>query len=126
MAGNGTRVVLVEDYADTAAVLAQLLRMEGYLVQTACDGSSALELIDRFKPRIVLLDVGLPDTSGAGLALWLRERYGDQIVLIAITGLPRDGFGVEDALGIVDHHLHKPVEPDALLALLAATRARDP
>ena len=114
------RILLVDDNADGAFMLAELLRFDGHDVETALSGMEALERIKTFRPDIALLDIGLPGLDGYEVARRIRAEVGnDAIRLIAITGYGRDedrelardaGFAA---------HLVKPVEFSALQRVLA-------
>ncbi len=112
------RIVVVDDYADAAQTLAASLELDGYQVRVASDGESALTLIAEFEPHAVLLDINMPRMNGAVLARTLRERYGDDIVLIAVTGYGREEPGVVEAFDCVDHYLQKPVKASELHKVL--------
>src|SRR5262245_27951905 len=123
----GARILVVDDDADTVASLAMLLKIHGYEVQTARDGSEAIAVALRWRPEFVLLDIGLPDMDGYQVALRLRQEASCQgIVLIAVTGYgsPEDRTRSREA-GI-DDHLLKPVEPGVLLALLSRSEGVSP
>lgn len=113
------RVLIVEDNVDAASSLATLLRAMGHTVHAAHDGVAAVEAMPMLRPEIVILDIGLPEMDGYQVARHLRETYGDDIALIALTG-----YGSEEArhtsseVGF-DHHLVKPVDPVVLQRLLA-------
>ena len=115
---DDVRVVVVDDVVDAAEVLAETLRMSGYKVWVATDGAAALDLIEVRKPHCVLLDIGMPGMDGNELTRTLRTRYGDDIVLIAVTGREHDDERVSDTFARVDHYLQKPVDPDVLRKLL--------
>jgi CheY-like chemotaxis protein len=115
----GQRILIVEDHVDTAAGLAQLISAWGHEAHVAHDGHAALELAQRLRPDIVLLDIGLPGMDGYELARALRKGdHGQRAVLVALTGY-RDG---EDERRLaeagLDHHLVKPVDLEALELLL--------
>ena len=118
MSDDDVRVVVVDDVADAAETLAAALTLDGYKVWTASDGAAALALIETHQPHCVLLDIGMPGMDGNALTRALRERYGDDIVLIAVTGREHDDEGVSDTFARVDHYLKKPVDPDRLRKLL--------
>ena len=118
MSDDDVRVVVVDDVADAAEVLAETLSLSGYKVWTATDGAAALALIEERKPHCVLLDIGMPGMDGNELTRTLRTRYGDDIVLIAVTGREHDDERVSDTFARVDHYLQKPVDPDVLRKLL--------
>ena len=115
---DDVRVVVVDDVADAAEALAAALELSGYKVWVATDGSQALDLVEQHRPHCVLLDVGMPGMDGCELAQQLRDRYHDDVVLIAVTGREHDDERVSGAFARVDHWLEKPVDPDALRKLL--------
>jgi two-component system CheB/CheR fusion protein len=124
---EGLRVLVVDDNADAVESLAMLLRLSGHEVRTAHDGERALGMVAGFRPRAVILDVGLPGISGYDVARQLRGRKETATaLLIAITGYgrPEDTFQAR-AAGF-DHPLLKPVQFDALESLLATARRRRP
>lgn len=118
MSQDEVRVLVVDDVADAAEALAEALELSGYEVQVAGDGARALALIEEQQPHCVLLDIGMPGMDGNELTRTLRDRYGDDIVLIAVTGREHDDERVTDTFARVDHYLQKPVDPDALRKLL--------
>ena len=118
MSDDEVRVLVVDDMADAAEALAETLALSGYKVTVASDGARALAQIEAEQPHCVLLDIGMPGMDGNQLARALRERYGDDIVLIAVTGREHDDERVSDTFARVDHYLQKPVDPDLLRKLL--------
>jgi signal transduction histidine kinase/CheY-like chemotaxis protein len=115
-------VLVVDDNLDSAESVAMLLEMQGHRVFTAFDGPTALALCKAHRPKVVLLDIGLPGMDGYEVARRLRQIPGmAAATLIAITGYgqPEDKTRSIDA-GF-DHHLVKPVEPDALMMLVQAS-----
>jgi DNA-binding response OmpR family regulator len=119
MQKEAIKVVVVDDVADAAHALAELLRLEGCDVVTANTSEEAVVLIEDFDPHAVMLDVNMPGIDGFELATLLRHRYQDQIVLIAVTGFSREDARVASTFAIVDHYLQKPVDAKRLSALLA-------
>ena len=118
MADDDVRVLVVDDVADAAESLAETLELSGYKVAVATDGAGALALIEAEQPHCVLLDIGMPGMDGNQLTRLLRDRYGDDIVLIAVTGREHDDEQVSDTFARVDHYLQKPVDPEQLRKLL--------
>jgi CheY-like chemotaxis protein len=103
------RVFIVDDNADAADSLAELLRIEGHKVQAVHSPAAALELIDSFHPDIALLDIGLPDMDGFELVRRLRERPA----LVGVKFVALTGYGqIEDRRRVresgFDDHLIKP------------------
>lgn len=116
------RVLVVEDNADSAAALGELLGMWGHECRHASDGPSALDTAVEFRPRVVLLDVGLPQMDGYEVARRLRAMPGfgpEHVLLVAITGYgtPRDRARTKE--NGFDEHLTKPVDLAHLEGLLA-------
>jgi CheY-like chemotaxis protein len=110
------RVLVVDDNADAAALLRDLLRLAGYTVEMAHDGREALELAGRFRPHAVVCDIGLPGAmSGYDVAGALRsEAGGRRPRLIALTGYGRDEDRDRSLRAGFDAHLTKPVDLAAL------------
>ena len=104
------RVVVVDDHVDGAESLAGVLALNGYAVKTAHDGALAWALIEEFQPLCVLFDIKMPGIDGAELSQRLRERYGNDMVLIAITGAPEDDQQVAETFARVDYYLQKPLD----------------
>jgi len=85
----------------------------------AHDGPSAVEVALIFRPEVILLDIGLPGMNGYEVARRLRKEPGfEQTVLIALTGYGQDEDRQKSKEAGFDHHLTKPVEPEALSSLI--------
>jgi PAS domain S-box-containing protein len=114
------RFLVVDDNADSTASLAMLLSMEGHQTCTARDGEEALAAAERFRPDVVLLDLGMPKLNGFDAARRLRERPGGKdIKLIALTGWGQEEDRRKSRDAGFDGHMVKPVDFDALMKLLA-------
>ena len=112
----GCRIVLADDNEDAVAALDLLLRSWGFDVRTAADGLEALEAVQDFRPKVVLLDLGMPRMDGYEAARRIRKQaHGAETVLIALTGWgqPQDRIRTREA-GF-DAHLVKPVSDDELI-----------
>ncbi|MDN3921093.1 response regulator [Roseateles violae] len=118
MSKEEVRVVVVDDVPDSAETLAMVLEMDGYTVRTASSGVQALSLIEEFQPLCVLMDIHMPGVSGHELSQRLRQRYGDDIVLIAVTGWGGAEERVSESFARFDHYLRKPVDRELLRKLL--------
>lgn len=118
--GRGLRVLIADDERDTVLTLAILLRSEGFEVQFTTRGAEVPDAVRKFKPDLVLLDVGMPDRTGYELAGELRATYGDACpTLVAVTAyrLPRDK--AQATASGFHHHVGKPYNPAALIHLLS-------
>ena len=116
---SGGRILVVDDNADAASTLADLLQLVGYEARCAGDGESALALLDDYVPELALLDIGLPGMDGYELARRLRadpRMAGAR--LVALTGYGRDNDRARALAARFDEHLVKPVTADRLLEVL--------
>lgn len=114
------KVVVVDDVADAAFALAELLKLHGCEVATATTSEQAIVLIENFEPHAVLLDINMPGFDGYELATLLRHRYDNDIVLIAVTGGDPEQARVASTFALVDHYFRKPVDAAKLSKLLGA------
>ena len=119
----GVRVLVVEDHADSRAMLAEMLGLEGHEVTAVADGAQALAVAEASRPDIAIIDIGLRGMDGYDVARGLRHRLGDAVMLIAVTGYgqPED-IELSRAAGF-DAHVTKPISADELLRVLS-TRTR--
>ena len=129
-ANDGTaparRVLLVDDSVDAAEALSMLLETLGHEVRTMHDGTSALAIVDEFRPEAVILDIGLPGMDGFALARELRKRPSTRdVLLIALTGYGGDEDRLRARAAGFDHHLVKPVSFVDLEDLIARSFGPD-
>jgi PAS domain S-box-containing protein len=117
-------LLLVEDHADTAEAMAELLESLGYRVTVAGTMAAGLEAAERVagdggRIDLVVSDLGLPDGSGLDLMRLLSTRYG-------LRGIALSGYGMEDDLqrsreAGFEKHVTKPVSLQTLQAVLQET-----
>jgi PAS domain S-box-containing protein len=118
------RILVVEDNVDAGQTLALGLGAIGHEVRLAHDGPSALEIAAEFQPEVVLLDIGLPGMDGYEAGRRLRSAKGvEGTVLVAVTGYGQEEDRQRARDAGFDHHLVKPITPDAILAVLGWTRS---
>src|SRR5437763_7509644 len=79
------KILVVEDDFSIAEVITELLEAEGYRVSHAPNAATAEELIEQFRPDLVILDIMLPDTDGLLLCTELRARWPAPVVLLSAT-----------------------------------------
>jgi PAS domain S-box-containing protein len=112
-------VLVVDDNADAAQSLATLLRLRGHEVRVVHDGASALATVGSYLPDLVFLDIGMPGMDGYEVARRIRRQPGlDTTVLAALTGWGQHEDRRRTAEAGFDHHLVKPPDPLAVIALL--------
>jgi len=114
-------VLIVDDNRDSADSLAMLLKITGNKTYMAHDGVEAVEAIEKYRPEVVLLDIGLPRLDGHEVCRRVREQpWGKDIVVIALTGWGQDDDRRKSEEAGFNGHLVKPVDYDKLLELLAS------
>ncbi len=119
------RVLVVDDHADAADSLAEMLRLMGHEVRTARDGLDGVSAAADFMPDVILLDIGMPKLNGYDACRRIREQPGGKdAVIVALTGWGQDEDKRRSREAGFDGHLIKPVEPAALEKLLAETKPR--
>jgi two-component system KDP operon response regulator KdpE len=112
----GARVLVVDDEpAILRAVQANLARHD-FRVETADTGRQALQVLERFHPDLLLLDLGLPDMEGLDVIREIRSRTDTPIIVLSARGAERDKVAALD-LG-ADDYLTKPFGVEELLARL--------
>jgi PAS domain S-box-containing protein len=118
--GGGSRILVVDDNADTARGMVRLLKHLGYDAALAHDGPSAIETARVLNPQFVLLDIGLPGMDGYEVLRRLRrEPCCEGAVIMAVSGFGQEEDRLRSRQAGFDHHLVKPVDLDRLVSLLA-------
>jgi signal transduction histidine kinase len=116
-----SRILVVDDNADAADMLAMLLQQAGHEVRTAADGESAIARARTWAPDLAVLDIGLPGMDGYELARRLRADPAlSGLKLVALTGYGRESDRARALSAGFDLHLAKPAEPALLLESIAA------
>lgn len=105
-------ILVVDDDEAILDVVADVLRFEGYPVETASDGVAALDAVERGRPALVLLDMRMPRLDGWGFARTLRER-GIELPILVMTAA-RDAAGWAEEIG-AQGYLAKPFDIGELL-----------
>jgi signal transduction histidine kinase/CheY-like chemotaxis protein len=120
---EGITVLVVDDEPDANELVQTLLVAAGAEVRVAATTRHALGILDRWRPEVIIADIGMPDEDGYALIRQLRRRPLDQggaIPAVALTAYAR----VEDRVNILtagfQMHVVKPVEPAELVAVVAS------
>jgi signal transduction histidine kinase/integral membrane sensor domain MASE1/ActR/RegA family two-component response regulator len=112
------RVLVVDDNADAANMMALLVRTLGAEVRTAYDGPGGIQAATEFLPDVVLLDIGMPGMDGYDTCRQLRQRLGRGPVVVAITGWGQERDQARAFDAGFDAHFTKPADPAVLERLL--------
>jgi signal transduction histidine kinase/CheY-like chemotaxis protein len=118
----GIKVLLVDDAEDTLDVLQQILQHSGATIMAANSAGSALALLEREHPDVIVSDIGMPEIDGFELMRRIRRRSagaGGAVPAIALTAFTRQDDRNKAMLAGFTDYLAKPVEPGALVAHIA-------
>jgi PAS domain S-box-containing protein len=117
--GRAVKVMVVDDNVDAAESLAALLTLAGHEVRAVHEATQALAAPDRAAVQVFILDIGLPGMDGYDLARRLRaEASTAGALIVALTGYGQAHDRVLSKAAGFDHHFVKPVDTQALEALL--------
>jgi CheY-like chemotaxis protein len=117
------RILVVDDNIDAATTLATLLKFLGADVQLAHDGPAALTGIEKYRPDVILLDIGMPGMDGFEVAKRIRQQPEfNHVTLIALTGWGQEDDRRRTLEAGFDHHLIKPADIVALQGLLVSLK----
>ena len=113
------RVLVADDLRDSADSLGLLIELMGHRVEVVYDGEAALRAAERLRPDVVLLDLGMPKLDGFAVCRGIRgQPWGSPVRLIAQSGWGQEEDRRRTAEAGFDHHIVKPIDPEALEALL--------
>ncbi len=116
---SGTRVLIVDDYADIARSIAEILNLQGIECHTATSGELALAAVEVFSPDFCLLDINMPDMNGESLMRALRQHSNASgSTFVAMTGEVNPERVEELLASGFDHHLAKPLDVQELMKLV--------
>ena len=116
------RILIVDDEPNIIGTVAPLLRARGYEVFSAMSGRAALEAVEREKPDLIVLDLGLPDIDGVEVCRQVRRTLSVPILVLSARGAEGDKVSALDAGA--DDYVTKPFGAEELLARIRATLRR--
>jgi DNA-binding response OmpR family regulator len=117
------KVLVVDDDLELLGLISYALRQSGYLVVEAADGRAALEVYERERPNLVLLDHNLPHLSGIEVLRTLRAR-GERTPVMMLTVRSAEEDQVRALDSGADDYLTKPFSPRTVLARVRALLRR--
>jgi two-component system CheB/CheR fusion protein len=116
------RILIVDDHPDTARSYAELLQVMGHICEYCTDAREALTAARTLQPHLALLDIGLRvDLDGHHLAKMLRDEFGNNIVLVAITAYGRPEDRARTRKAGFDAHVLKPLDVKLLESIVSNT-----
>jgi CheY-like chemotaxis protein len=113
-------ILIVDDNAANLKLARVILAAEGYDVRTANDAEEALRAISGDTPRLILMDIQLPDMDGLELTRRLKAdaRYSD-VIVVALTAYAMKGDEAKAKAAGCDGYVTKPIDPDTLPGIVA-------
>ena len=119
---EGIRVLVVDDEPDSNDVVGTLLSTCGAEVRVASSAGQAIEILGRWKPDVLVTDIGMPDEDGYELLATIRSRAGDaeQILAVALTAYASRDDRIRMLAAGFQAHVAKPVDPSELTTVVAS------
>jgi two-component system alkaline phosphatase synthesis response regulator PhoP len=126
MSKNSRKILVVDDEADIVELLSYNLEKEGYQVQSARDGRSAIEIAKEFKPDMVLIDIMMPIMDGVETCRQLRENPASSNTFVIFLTARTEEYSEIAAFDVgADDYITKPIKPRALLSRINAFFKRE-
>jgi two-component system, OmpR family, KDP operon response regulator KdpE len=116
------QILIVDDEPNILATVAPLLRNNSYVVLSAMTGRAALDIAERDKPDLIVLDLGLPDLDGVEVCRQVRQTSSAPIIVLSARGAEADKVAALDAGA--DDYVTKPFGAEELLARIRAALRR--
>ena len=117
MSSTRRPILVVDDDAQFRAMVAEALGRAGFESDEVGSGEEALEWVQRDRPRLILLDVSLPGTSGYAVCREVRQMFGEHLPIIFVSGDRTEPLDRVAGLLIgADDYIVKPFDPDELIA----------
>jgi len=121
------RILIIDDNPINLKLIHVLLRSRGYLVRTAVNAEQALIEVRDFQPRMILMDIQLPDMDGLELTRILKADTAQRpMVILALTAYAMKGDEEKALLAGCDGYITKPIDTRALPELIATYLAGAP
>ena len=116
----GRRALVVEDNMNESHLLAEILRMSGYAVETARDGLEALESLQKHRPDVVLLDMNMPRCDGPTALASIRANPDwNGLRVFAVSGCSQQEVGSSIGETGIERWFQKPVDSEVLLGAMS-------
>ena len=121
--GERMKVLVVDDQRDAADTVATLLSLMGYDARAAYSGRQALQMFNEIQPRVVLMDLGMPEMSGFEAAARIRLMpQGTATTIVALTAWGDEMNRRLSHEASIDSHVVKPAAADTLQEVLNRVR----
>jgi CheY-like chemotaxis protein len=113
-------ILVVDDNPANAKLVAYLLKARGYEIRTAASAKEALQVLEGFHPRLILMDLQLPGMDGLSLTRQLKAAPATRdIIIVALTASAMKGDAEKAREAGCDGYITKPIDTRTLPATLA-------
>jgi two-component system cell cycle response regulator len=114
-------ILVVDDNPSNLKLFTYLLALPGYAVTTAGDAEQALEVLERFVPDLIIMDLQLPDVDGLTLTRQLKaDPRFKSVPIVAVTASAMKGDEEKARAAGTDGYMSKPVDKRAFRAMVAS------
>ena len=119
------RILLVDDEEDILEFLSYNLIKEGYKIKTASNGKSALKILEKFNPDLIILDVMMPEMDGIEVCENIRKNEkNDDVLILFLTARSEDYSELAGFSAGADDYITKPIKPKLLVSRVNAILKR--
>ena len=119
------RILLVDDEEDILEFLSYNLIKEGFKIKTASNGKSALKILEKFNPDLIILDVMMPEMDGIEVCESIRKNEkNDDILILFLTARSEDYSELAGFSAGADDYITKPIKPRLLVSRVNAILKR--
>lgn len=115
MTPQETRILIVDDEKDIVEFIGYNLEKEGYQIHGCTDGSKALEIAEKFKPDLIILDIMMPEIDGVELCRLIRDKDDlKKALILFLTARNEDYSQIAAFQAGADDYISKPVRINVL------------
>ena len=119
------RILLVDDEEDILEFLSYNLIKEGFKIKTASNGKSALKILEKFNPYLIILDVMMPEMDGIEVCESIRKNEkNDDVLILFLTARSEDYSELAGFSAGADDYITKPIKPRLLVSRVNAILKR--
>ena len=119
------RILLVDDEEDILEFLSYNLIKEGFKIKTASNGKSALKILEKFNPDLIILDVMMPEMDGIEVCESIRKNEkNDDVLILFLTARSEDYSELAGFSAGADDYITKPIKPKLLVSRVNAILKR--
>ena len=120
-----SKILLVDDEEDILEFLSYNLKKEGFRIDTANNGISALKKLEKSKPDLIILDVMMPEMDGIEVCEKIREQDNfDDVLILFLTARSEEYSELAGFSAGADDYITKPIKPKLLVSRVNAILKR--